>query len=190
MAASNPIAGERKRFTVEEVERMAQAGLLDGQDLELIDGDLLVRPSQSPPHSATKGRLRLLLEDAYRSADRGVAHVRDQDPLRVGDLDQPQPDLAIVPGTPSDYEVFHPLGSKAILVVEVSASSVAYDRAKLAVYARGLVPVVWIVNLDDRVLEIYSEPRNGRYTKRSDTTDGEVELPATSTRLAVNAIFP
>ena len=186
-ASTNPAAGERKRFTVEEVERMSAAGLLDDQDLELIDGDLVVRPGQSPPHAAAKYRLRLRLEEAYRD----LGCVRDQDPLRVGDHDQPQPDLAVVPTTEDDYVTFHPRGSAALLVVEISATSLEYDHHKVASYARGSVPVVWIVNLDDRVLEVCSQPKNGRYTAHVELTEADsAALPGTTERVAVESLFP
>ena len=77
----------------------------------------------------------------------------------------PEPDLAIVRGWPGDYGKQHPTGDEVGLIVEVDDSTVAHSRAKGAIYARAGVPHYWIVNLDDRQIEVFSQPR-GRGSKR------------------------
>ncbi|MDW8106761.1 MAG: Uma2 family endonuclease, partial [Armatimonadota bacterium] len=91
----------------------------------------------------------------------GIYCFRFQNALRLGDS-LPVPDLAVVPGKPSDYQAQHP--TTALLVVEVADTTLPYDRGrKLRLYARHGIPEYWIVNLRERVLEVYREPERARY---------------------------
>jgi Uma2 family endonuclease len=83
--------------------------------------------------------------------------VRVQDPLALDDESAPEPDLAVVRGRHADYRHEHP--ARAALVVEIAESSLAFDRVhKGSLYARAGIPDYWIVNLVDRVVEVYREP--------------------------------
>jgi len=83
--------------------------------------------------------------------------VRGQGPVALDDESEPEPDVAVVPGSFRDYAAGHP--SRPVLVVEVSESSLAFDRHhKGSVYARAGLADYWIVNLVDRVLEVYLDP--------------------------------
>ncbi len=137
-----------KRWTRETYYRMAEQGLLEGK-VELVNGIILEMSPQSPLHSLVIGRLNRLLVKAY-----GDAHmVRVQCPLNLGEWDQPEPDFAVVAlnDLPDDE---HP--ARAVLVVEVSASSLEFDRGdKRALYQKSEVDEYWVVNLKVRQLEIY-----------------------------------
>jgi Uma2 family endonuclease len=83
--------------------------------------------------------------------------VRPQLPLTLGEFDMPFPDIAVVPGSPRDYLNQHP--TMALLVVEVSEASLKTDREiKGSLYASAGIPEYWIVNLKERVVEVYREP--------------------------------
>jgi Uma2 family endonuclease len=83
--------------------------------------------------------------------------VRTQLPVSLDDESEPEPDLVVVPGRPADYRHAHP--ERPALAVEVSDSSLSFDRQqKGSLYARAGVQDYWIVNLVDRVLEIYRDP--------------------------------
>jgi Uma2 family endonuclease len=83
--------------------------------------------------------------------------VRAQLPLALSDYDEPFPDLAVVSGSPRDYLAQHP--TSALLVVEVSEASLKTDReVKGSLYASAGIPEYWILNLRERVLEVYREP--------------------------------
>ncbi|MCS7209827.1 MAG: Uma2 family endonuclease, partial [Fimbriimonadales bacterium] len=78
-------------------------------------------------------------------------------PLALGEYDEPFPDIAVVRGTPRDYLHTHP--TTALLVVEIAEASLRTDReTKGSLYARAQVPEYWIVNLKERVVEVYREP--------------------------------
>ena len=162
---------ERKtrRWSRKEYDRLIELGVFRPDDpIELIGGELMVAEPQGAPHYTSIQRTARVLERAFGPG----WNVRTQGPFGLDDESEPEPDVAVVAGTLEDYEQDHP--TRAVLLVEVSESSLAFDRVhKGSVYARGGVQDYWIVNLVDRVLEIYREPApdpdapfGARYTSR------------------------
>ncbi len=143
-----------KRWTRLEYERMVDLGVFEpGDRLELVGGQLLVREPQGGPHMTAIG----LAEDALRVAFGSGWIVRTQGPLALDDESEPEPDVAVVEGSRRDYVSGHP--GRSALLVEVAEASLAFDREhKGSLYARAQVADYWIVNLVDRVLEVYREP--------------------------------
>ena len=142
-----------RRWTREEYDRLVEAGLFRGEPVELIGGQLMVAEPQGTYHASGTGAAG----DALRSALPSGWLVRVQMPVALDDESAPEPDLALVPGTWADYRTSHP--ARPALVVEVAESSLAFDRReKGSLYARAGVPDYWIVNLVDRVLEVYRDP--------------------------------
>jgi Uma2 family endonuclease len=113
-------------------------------------------------------------------------------PFVVGDDSEPEPDIAVVRGNPRDYIFAHP--SNAVLLVEISDSTLDYDRRRKGpVYARADVPAYWIVNLVDRVVEVYREPTADRgYQTVRRYHPGETISPIDGTRaeIAVDDLLP
>jgi Uma2 family endonuclease len=142
-----------RRWTRVEYDRLIEIGIFcPGDKVELLGGQLCVSEPQNNPHATA---ISLGLEALQKALPPGW-HVRVQLPLALDDESEPEPDLAVVSGGPRDY-VDHP--SRPALVVEVADASVALDRAhKGGLYARARLPEYWIVNLVDRVLEVYREP--------------------------------
>ncbi len=150
----NVPAVARRLWTREEYERMIERGIFRPDDrLELIAGEIVVMSPQKGPHATAVG----LGQDILTEVVGRDFHVRVQLPLAL-DLDsEPEPDLAVVRGPRRDYRVAHP--TTAALVVEVADATLAYDReTKGSLYARACLPDYWIVNLVDRVLEVYRQP--------------------------------
>jgi Uma2 family endonuclease len=143
-----------RRWTRIEYERLIDLGVFQpGDPIELIGGELLVAEPQGAPHYTSIRKTARVLERAFGPS----WDVRTQGPMGLDDESEPEPDVAVVPGRPEDYGSAHP--SRADLVVEVSESSLAFDRGhKGSVYARAGILDYWIVNLVDRVLEVYREP--------------------------------
>jgi len=150
------------RFTVAEYEELMRIGLLDeDSNVELLEGFIVPKMPKYPPHDS---RIDLLNHWLIRNLPDGWI-VRIQNSIVTPDS-VPEPDVAIVRGQPGDYEDRHPSGADTALVIEVADSTVRRDRAKAAIYARAGVPEYWIVNLEDRQIEVYSQPR-GRGAKRA-----------------------
>ena len=142
------------RWTRAAYDQLIEIGIFaPGEALELLDGDIIVAEPQSGPHYTAI----YLAEEVLRAAF-GVGWViRTQAPIALDDLSEPEPDVAVAPGTPREYSREHP--ARPVLIVEVAASSLALDRDhKGSLYARAGLQDYWIVNLVDQVLEIYRTP--------------------------------
>jgi Uma2 family endonuclease len=152
---------QRHRVTVDEYHRMAEAGVLaPDARVELIEGEVVDMASIGTRHASTVKRLnRLFLEAA---GARAIVSV--QDPLRLGDMSEPEPDLMLLRPRDDWYASNHPTATDVLLLVEVSETSVRYDREiKIPLYARHGVQEVWIVDVDDRVVRFFRRPRDGAY---------------------------
>ena len=139
-----------------EYDQLVALGTFEGERIELIDGALRRMSPIGPPHTSTVDYLTELLVLALV----GRARVRVQGSLAATELSEPEPDFCILPL--GDYHSAHP--SRAHLVIEVSDSSLRYDREEKArLYAVCGVPEYWIVNLVDRVVEVHRQPSAGCY---------------------------
>ena len=143
-----------KHWTRVEYERLIDLGAFrPGERLELVGGALLVCEPQGGPHFTAVG----LVEDALRPVFGIGWTVRAQGPIALDEDSEPEPDIAVVPGSRRDHSRAHP--SHPVLIVEVADSSLAFDRAeKGSLYARAGIADYWILNLPDQVLEVYREP--------------------------------
>jgi Uma2 family endonuclease len=181
---------------------MIEQGILpEGAPIELIDG-LLVRKDRrdkggsimtvGPRHSLVVGELADRLRDLLRGVN---AHVRDQLPITMGDVQEPEPDVAVALGTRRDYRGHHPGPEAVPLVIEVADSSLALDRReKLPRYAAAGIPTYWIVNLNDDIVEVYTRPRpqEAKYEHRTDFRPGDaisLEIVGTTIDVAVDDIL-
>jgi Uma2 family endonuclease len=172
-------AGElliRHKLTVADIYRMLDAGILHEDDrVELIDGELLDMAPIGADHATTVDRLT----EALVLACTGRAIVRVQNPVRLDDLNEPQPDFAILRLRPGGYRKGHPGPADVLLLVEVADSSLRFDRrVKLPLYARFGVPEVWIADLQHRVLETHRTPVDGAYADTAQHKPGERVSPA------------
>lgn len=141
-------------WTVKEFQRAYDLGAFGFETrLELIEGEVIRKMPQNEPHTWA---IRAA-EEALRRAFLSGHDVRNQMPLVFGPRNKPEPDVAVVVGSFDDYKRKHP--TTAVLVVEVSDSTLALDRTtKAAVYARAGIEDYWIVNLPDSVLEVHRQP--------------------------------
>ena len=183
-----------RRWKRVEYERLVGLGVFEGEPLELIGGQLVVAEPQDPYHasaiSAADYALRAILPSGWI--------VRIQAPVSLDDESEPEPDLVVVPGRPADYREAHP--TRPVLAVEVAESSLDFDRGhKGSLYAQAGIRDYWIVNLVDRVLEVYrdpgpdpSAPYGWRYRSVTTLTPPAVVAPLAfaSGRIAVADLLP
>ena len=167
----------RHRLTVDDYYRMAEVGILDEEArVELIDGEII---DMAPPGSPHAGTVIYLTEVLMRAVD-GRVTVLVQSPVRLGKYSEPQPDLALLRRRDDFYRERHPQPDDVLLVVEVAASSLRFDRKKkVPLYARHGIPEMWLVDLGSRRLSRYRAPKDGMYTL-VDEPDlrAALELPA------------
>src|SRR3989449_4637355 len=184
-----------RRFTRAEYERLIELGVFQPDDrIELIGGELMVAEPKGAPHYTATRKTAKALEAAFGPG----WDVRTEGPIGLDDDSEPEPDVAVVPGNPDDYSRAHP--SRPVLTVEVSESSLAVDRHhKGSLYARAGLADYWVLNLVDRVLEVYREPATGsaapfgwRYT-RSEVFDAAARvtpLAAPGSSVSVLLLLP
>jgi Uma2 family endonuclease len=142
-----------RRWKRSEYDRLIDLGVFQGEPIELLAGQLVV----AEPHGAYHASSISAADYAVRAALPAGWLVRVQLPIGLDDESEPEPDLAVVPGRPADYRAAHP--QRPVLVLEVAESSLDLDRQhKGSLYARAGIQDYWIVNLVDRVLEIYRDP--------------------------------
>lgn len=154
----------RHRLSVAAYERMAEVGILGPESrVELIAGELLDMSPIGSLHAAVVSRLARDFIVAIGAA----AVVRIQDPLRIDDFNEPQPDLVILAPREDFYSAGHPGPGDTLLVVEVADSSLAHDlNTKAAVYAQAGIPEYWVVDLAGRGVVLFSDPRGSGYETR------------------------
>ena len=182
------------RWQRTEFDRLVELGAFRDMPVELIGARLVVAEPQGAYHasavSAVDYALRAVLPSGWT--------VRLQAPVSLDEESEPEPDLVVVPGRPADYRAAHP--AHPVLAIEVAESSLAFDRAeKGGLYAGAGIEDYWIVNLVDRVLEVYrdpardvSAPQASRYRSATVLSPPAVVAPLAfpSSRIAVADLLP
>ena len=166
----------RRRISVDEYYAMAEAGILSPDErVELIDGEIITMSPIGPEHGASVDTGNYFLVSLLGRR----AIVRVQGNIRLDEYNEPQPDFALLKWREDFYRNDIPGPDDALLIVEVSDSSLSYDRnIKLALYAQFSIPEVWIANISDRVVETYADPVDGEYTVSRVYSLGEMVSPA------------
>ena len=149
-------APARHLISVEAFHRMGETGILGPADrVELIDGEIIERSPIGALHAAI---VDLLARHFGRSAQ-ASAFIRCQNPLRLDDISEPEPDIAILKPRADFYTTGHPGPADALLVIEVADSSLAYDLGiKVPLYARHGIPEVWVIDATTRQTRVFREP--------------------------------
>lgn len=176
-------AGPRPlRWTCAEFHRFGDLGVFEGRRAMLIDGVILEEGPMNPPHAITLE----LVEVAIRTAFGTGWRIRSQSPLVLGlDLD-PEPDFAVIAGTPRGSSG-HP--TMADLVVEVADSSLDFDtNEKRLLYARAGIREYWVVDVNGRRLLVYRDPQAGDYASQQALGPADavspLAVPAAGVRVA------
>jgi Uma2 family endonuclease len=170
-------------ITVDQYHEMIRAGIIpDGSPIELIDGILMWKDrgreggkpmGHDPRHALLVKRLLQLLQNW---AERIDCHVQIQLPTSLTEINEPEPDVAIVKGKIDDFATRHPGPADVLFAAEVADSSLRRDRTtKQRLYATAGIPTYWIVNIRDNQVEVFEQPdqRSGRYAKSGVHKPGE-----------------
>lgn len=179
-----------RRWTIDDYHRAIEAGVFGPEErLELLNGEIVVMSPQLGPHASGSS----LVVEALRAAFGPGWVIREQKPLSLGQVSEPEPDVAAVRGAIRDFVREHP--RSAGLVVEVADTSVRLDRTdKAEIYARAGIPEYWILNLPGRCLEVRRDPDPAQGEYRQLTTHGEdgavSPLAAPDASIAVRDLLP
>ena len=152
---------QHHRFTVGEYRRMGETGIFHEDDrVELIEGEIIEMSPIGSPHSGANIRIQKRLEQAVGES----AIVSSQNPVVLGEFSEPQPDIALLRYRDDFYSSSHPAPDDVLLLIEVAESSLRYDReVKLSLYARHGIPAVWLVDLQNKQLLLFSRPTEAGY---------------------------
>ncbi len=154
-----------KKFSVDDYYRMADVGILSPDErVELLCGEVIEMSPTAIRHAACVDKLTTL----FAVGTNGRAHVRIQGPVRIDNMNLPEPDVALLKLRPDEYTTGHPKPDDVLLIIEVADTSIETDRkVKLPIYAAAAIPEVWIVDLAASAIEVYRSPRAHTFTECS-----------------------
>jgi len=166
-----------RRFTVEEYYKMAEAGVL-GQDerVELIEGEIIVMSPQGPRHASSSSLATKWF--VLHCSDRCT--VRIQLPIHLDNSSEPEPDVVLAVLDEDDYGDHHPAPKEILMVMEVSDSTLEFDRVrKSRTYAKAGIGQYCLLNVQSRELEDYRHPSEDGYrSKQTYSVDESFKLAA------------
>ncbi|MBA3784292.1 MAG: Uma2 family endonuclease [Acidobacteria bacterium] len=160
-----------KRFRAEDFRKMTEVGILPEESgWEIIDGYLIDKISIGSKHAGTVKKLNRKL--SLIVADKAIISV--QDPIHIDEYNEPEPDIALLAPRGDFYAESHPTPKEVLLLIEVSDSTIEYDRdIKKTLYAEAGIAEFWLVNLKENTVERYSSPKNGNYRLAEILESGE-----------------
>ncbi|XZN91695.1 MAG: Uma2 family endonuclease [Microcoleus sp.] len=178
---------QRRLFTVQEYHLMGEAGILGEDDrVELIEGEIVQMAAIGTRHASCVKRLIAVFSDL----DRRRAIIGAQDPIQLTERTEPQPDIVLLQPRADYYATAHPVPSEVLLLVEVSDSTVGFDRdVKVPNYARSGIQEVWLWDLDVNCLEVYRAPTANGYTSLKKFERGETVAPLAFPEFEVTVDF-
>ncbi|MCG8329433.1 MAG: Uma2 family endonuclease [Chitinophagales bacterium] len=165
------------RFTTEAYHQLGAAGILpEDKRVELINGEIIEMSPINSRHAGTVNLLSRLLNQHL-----SMQYILSvQNPIHIEEYSEPEPDLAILSYREDFYSKSHPRPKEVVILIEVADTSLEKDRlVKLPLYAAAEIQEVWIVNLPEQQVEIYTHPVNERYTQlithqRTDTIEHQL----------------
>jgi Uma2 family endonuclease len=182
----------RKRWTRAECESIEATGLWDRERLELIEGELITKMPKKRLHMIVLTSVLEWLASAF-----GMKHLNPEGPIDVAPEDdptsEPEPDVALLRKTGSEYTSGNPPASDVRLVIEVSDTTLAFDLGpKARLYARAGIPEYWVFDINERRLIVHRDPRAGVYSAVTAYAEGESVAPLAlpSASFPVAAAFP
>ena len=180
---------ETYRFSVEEFNKLGEAGIFDEDDrVELLDGEIIVMSPIGTQHAGVVMQLTAMLSAKLK----GCALIDPQNPTVIDEFSEPQLDIMLLKPKPDFYKTAHPRPQDILLLIEVSDTTLAYDRGrKLRKYAERELSEVWIVNLKNMTIEQYREPSGTEYSRSRIHQRGEqiVALAFPEVRFAVEELI-
>ena len=180
----SPLSANLKYWTVQEYHLMSDLGILDPTErTELIAGQIVLMTAKGTPHVIT---LQLLATNIQAQLGKS-ALIRTQDPIRLDNFSEPEPDLAIVKGTILDYAEHHPVPEDIYLVIEVADSTLKQDcEVKDKLYARSHIAEYWVVDIQNRQVRIFRDPTPTGYGSQLILTETHSVSPLAFPEIALS----
>ncbi len=162
----------KRLFTVEQYHRMIETGIItEGDRVELMRGEIVEMASIGTKHAAGVNRLTRLFYDKFGEQ----VLVSPQNPVEVDEHSEPQPDIAILRPRDDFYASAHPTPDDVFLLIEVSDSTIRYDRTvKIPLYAEDNIAEAWSVDVNAELVEVYRQPSATGYRSLQTLTRGQL----------------
>lgn len=163
------------KWTVERYHRAIEAGILDDQPVELLQGDIVVVPPEREPHAYCNTEAA----DYLRSLLGSRVKIRDAKPITLPNASEPAPDIAVVKPLGQIYLDHHPYPEDIFWLIEFSQTTLDKDLGKKKeIYAEAGIPEYWVVNLRHNQLMVFRELVQGCYTTELTLTAGTISPSA------------
>ena len=161
----------KRTFNVNEYHLMFNAGILQESDrTELITGEIITMSPIGFKHASCVARLVRLF--TLKLMDRGL--VFPQNPIKLNNNSEPQPDLAILKYRDDFYNQQLPQSDDVLLIIEVADTTLEFDQdVKIPLYASANLPEVWIMDLNSDCLEVYRHIHQGKYQEKRRLCQGD-----------------
>ena len=166
----------KRQFNIQDYHQMVVAGILsEDERVELIQGEIVKMSPVGIRHAICVNRLNRLFSQVL--GDRAIVAV--QDPVELSNLSEPQPDVALLKPRDDFYATGHPQPQDILLLVEVADTTIESDRAiKIPLYASSGISEVWLVDVNQQVVEIFREPTANSYQYTQKFPQGEIFVQA------------
>lgn len=177
------ILPQKHLFSVTDWQRLEKTQLFaPAWRGELIEGEIIDMPPIGSRHASTVDNLVYWLTRQIEE----TAVIRVQNPIQLGDFSELQPDIALVRPPRQRYRDQHPLAADVLLLIEVADSTVHYDRTvKIPLYARHNIGEVWLVNLEQHIVEIYLNPYLQGYVEKHCASLGHRLIPTQLPQISI-----
>ena len=155
---------EQRLINVKEYHQMSEVGILEEKGIELINGKIFKMSPIGTKHTACVKKINAILNKILPNS----AIIGIQDPVKLNDISEPEPDVSILHFEENYYANAHPTPKDVILLIEVADTTIDYDRAiKAPLYAEALITEYWLVDLNTKQITLYQNPKGGLYRKSS-----------------------
>lgn len=174
----------QRRWTVDEYHRMIAAGIITTQDcVELLEGYIIEMVPQEPPHASTTSSVG----NDFVLLFSGKAWVRQQLPITIPPNSEPEPDIAVVRLDPNRYRDAHPSPEDVYLLIEVSDSTLKFDREqKSKIYAQANILEYWVIDVKQKKIVVFRQPQNDSYQSQQILNSNDIISPNAFPEIIVN----
>ena len=162
----------RHQFTVKQFHQMAESGILpENERVELIRGEMI---DMSPIGRRHAGCVNILVNLLIQLLGKRII-LAPQNPVELNETSEPQPDIALLKPRPDFYRNSHPQPEDIFLLIEVADTTVKYDREmKIPLYAEANIPEVWLVDVNQEIIEVYRNSLEGIYQDVQKLTKNQI----------------
>ncbi len=164
------------KWSVEDYHRMIESGVLNNRSVELLEGEIIEMSPEGPLHSSTNDNVAEYLRELLR----GVARIREAHPITLENsphsrASEPEPDIAVVRLTNTNYSARHPYPEDIYWLIEISNTTLEEDLGrKKRIYANAGINEYWIINLKTTEIIVFREPSGNDYKTKFTVNEGTI----------------